>query len=46
MKKIAMELIDYQNGDPFPDKLKNEVQAIYSDIENNKYKSNKELIEK
>ena len=46
MKKIAMELIDYQNGDPFPDKLKSQIETIYSDIQSRTYKSNKELIEK
>ena len=46
MKQIALELIDYQNNDKFPERLTNIIENIYRDIDNKIYKSNNELIAK
>ena len=46
MQTLALELIGYQNNDPFPGKLTSLLNSIYKDINNNVYKNNKEIITK
>lgn len=43
---ISLELIDYQNNDPFPGKLAKPVEGVYKEIDNKVYMDNKTLIEK
>lgn len=46
MKTLATELIAYQNGDRFPDQLKDLIERIYDEIDAKTYKGNKELLER
>ena len=46
MRHISLELIDYQNGDPFPVQLEALVTEAFADIDNKKYKTNEELLKK
>jgi len=46
MKSLALELIDYQNKDKFPEKLTNIIEDIYKEIDDQKYTKNIELIGK
>lgn len=43
---ISLELIDYQNNDPFPGKLAKLIEGVYKEIDNKVYMDNKTLIEK
>lgn len=44
MQPLAMEIIDYQNGDQFPIKLQAVIDEIYTDIDSGRVKSNQKLI--
>lgn len=44
MQPLAMEIIDYQNGDQFPVKLKAVIEDIYSEIDSGRVKNNQKLI--
>lgn len=46
MNAFAFELIHYQNNDKFPERLTALIENIYKDIDNKKYKNNKELLAK
>lgn len=46
MKIISMELIKYQNNDTFPQKLTEQIEYIYKEIDNGIYMDNKTLTEK
>lgn len=46
MKTISQEMLAYQNGDSFPDKLTEKIEFIYKEINNKVYQDNKTLIEK
>ena len=46
MKKISTEIIKYQNNDPFPEKLTQQIEYIYKEIDNKVYQDNKTLIQK
>lgn len=46
MNTLSLELIHYQNNDKFPEQLTALVEKIYADIDNKKYKSNKDLLAK
>ncbi len=46
MRKLALEIIDHQNQDPFPGKLTSAIEAIYQSIEKKEFKDNKTLQEK
>lgn len=46
MKTISQEMIRYQNNDPFPQKLTEQIEYIYKEIDNGLYMDNKTLIEK
>lgn len=42
--RIALELIQFQNKDEFPDRLTSVVTSIYKDIDSNKYSTNEKLL--
>ena len=46
MKRISLELIQYQNADKFPEQLEDEIESIYNEIDKGVYKTNKVLLEK
>lgn len=46
MRKISLEIIEYQNKDTFPKKLSGLVSNIYSEIDKEVYKTNNDLINK
>jgi hypothetical protein len=45
-ENIALELIDYQNNDPFVSKLESTLESIYKEMDNKIYMDNKTLVEK
>lgn len=46
MRKLSMEIIDYQRNDPFPGKIILLVDGILRDIQSGKYKTNSEVLTK
>lgn len=46
MKRISLELIQYQNADKFPEQLESEIVSIYEEIDKGVYKNNKALLER
>ena len=46
MRTLALEIIDHQNQDPFPDKLTSAIEAIYQSIDKREFTDNRTLLDK